>query len=354
MILKTILLTSSIFTAINPSLSDARASEPARTQLLNIAYGFLPAKALHIAADLKIADLLKDGPKTAEELASALSLDAKTLKRIMYALVGLNVFTLDLENRFGLTPLSELLLSNKEGSLRAAIAKENDEKRWQATGHLEFAIKTGKSPFQDLFNMNFYDYLKTDPRANEKFNAGMSNYSEIEHKNIPKAYDFSKVISVIDVGGGKGELLEKIIDQNPSIEATLFELPGAIESVKNDHIKSRFSLLAGSFFSEIPFKTDLIILKRVLHNWDDKEVIKIVENCKKALNPHGRILIIERLEQISNNSLGNDLLMLAMGGSARSRTEAEFHQLAQENDMEITKIIAVPETEMSIIELKVK
>ncbi|MBY0463301.1 MAG: methyltransferase domain-containing protein [Alphaproteobacteria bacterium] len=352
MSLKTLLLAAGIIAISISPYTGAQAAELPRTQLLNIAYGFLPARALHIVANLKIADLLKDSPKTADELASKLSVDAQVLNRVMAALVGLNVFTMDAENRFSLTPLSELLLSDEKNSLRAAIAKESDEKRWQATGHLEYALKTGESPFQDLFKMNFYAYLKTDPAANELFNEGMSNFSEIEHENIPSVFDFSKAATIIDIGGGRGELLEKILEKNPSINATLFELPDAIESVKKDNPTPKFSLKAGSFFVDIPLKADFIVLKRVLHNWNDEESIKILENCKNALNPDGKIIIIERLQQIGHHSLGNDLLMLAMGGSARSRTETEFHKLAKRIGMVVNKITVVPNTEMSIIELQ--
>lgn len=353
MFLKTLLLSAGIITATIPAYSTANTAELPRTQLLNIAYGFLPARALHIIANLKVADLLKDGPKTAEELASILGLNAQTLDHLMRALVGQNVFTLDAENRFGLTSLSELLLSDSKDSLRAAIAKESDEKRWQAIGHIEHALKTGKSPFYDLFKMDFYAYLKTDPAANDLFNAGMSNFSKIEHENIPAVLDLSKATSIVDIGGGKGELLEKILDKNPAIKATLFELAEAIESIKKDNPTPRFVLQAGNFFEDIPLKADRVLLKRVLHNWGDEESIKILKSCKNALNCDGKIIIIERLQQIGSDALSNDILTIGlMGGSARRRTEADFHHFAEQVGMKVGKIIAVPNTEMCIIELQ--
>ena len=124
-------------------------------------------------------------------------------------------------------------------------------------------------------------------------------YLYIEDKEI-KTYDFSNTKIILDIGGGTGSLLDKILTENKHIEkGVLFELPSVIENAQkfiiNKPTINRFQFISGNFFEEIPIKADTIIISRILHDWDDIKACMILKNAYNALTPNGKLLILETI-----------------------------------------------------------
>src|SRR5438552_2138871 len=109
--------------------------------------------------------------------------------------------------------------------------------------------------------------------------------------DILAAYDFGGVCHLMDVGGGSGELIGAVAKEYPRLRATVFDLPRCAETAK-EHLRragvsDRASFLEGDFFKAVPAVADAIILKSVIHDWDDARSGTILQNCRRALPENG-------------------------------------------------------------------
>jgi len=172
----------------------------------------------------------------------------------------------------------------------------------------------------------------------------MKEYGE-DYDDLLLLHDFNDTKIIMDVGGGSGHLLEKILIKNHQIkEAFLFDLPMIIEntqtSIKNDKIKSKIKFISGDFLNKIPIKVDTIVMSRVLHDWDDPKVLKILKNLNLSLKENGTLLLFEIIvPEDSNYDVGTTLnfnLLVCTGG--KERTLKEFHRLLNKSGFEISQI----------------
>ena len=100
---------------------------PPSAQLLEMIFGFMLSRSIAVAAQFKIADLLKDGAKTSDEMAQMIGAHPRSLYRLLRALAGAGIFAEAADGRFSLTPLGELLRSDAPESLRGFAATLADE-----------------------------------------------------------------------------------------------------------------------------------------------------------------------------------------------------------------------------------
>jgi hypothetical protein len=166
---------------------------------------------------------------------------------------------------------------------------------------------------------------------------------------VAESYDFSAFDTICDVGGGQGLLLKAILEKSPRSKGILFDM----ESVVNKHVLENAScmvdIVSGSFFDSIP-SADCMVLKTIIHDWNDDNAIKILTNCRKNLNPGGKIILVEQVveEPYTIMSLFYDLHMQVMLGGAE-RTEQEFKILFESAGLKLNRIIPT-KSPMKIIE----
>jgi SAM-dependent methyltransferase len=311
------------------------------------------SQAIYVAAKLGIADLLKDGPQSSTALATATRSDADSLFRLLRALSSVGVFSQVEKDCFALSRLAEALRSDVPGSLRTTVITIG-EIHYQACGELLYSVRTGFPAFNQVFGTNLFDYLQQNADAGDAFNRGMTNLSSMLAHAILVAYDFSGVSSIIDVGGGEGELLRRILEINPEMTGVVFDLPRAIES-KNPGLSDgeRCAYMAGDFFESVPKGADAYLLCGVLHDWNDDDAITVLRNCRRAMTKNGRILLVDMVVPNTNSASFSKLLdlnMLVMTGG-RERTKAEFRALLDAADYTLTRIIPTMAPQ-SVIEAK--
>jgi ubiquinone/menaquinone biosynthesis C-methylase UbiE len=159
------------------------------------------------------------------------------------------------------------------------------------------------------------------------------------------AYDFSRFSRVIDVGGGHGALLAAILAANPATRGILFDQPGVVagaEAVLGEAgVADRCEVVGGNFFENVPSGGDAYLLKAILHDWEDAEAQAIVATCRRAIDPEGRLLVLERLIQPPNEdpeAKFYDLHMMTVPGG-RERTEAEFATLLDAAGFRLTAVV---------------
>lgn len=215
------------WTEIKPLLRDRRLSarmaagpnegSPSAPVLFQMATGFWLSQAIYVAAKLGIADLLKDGPQSCLVLAASTHSDAASLYRLMRALSSVGIFTQLSSGHFALSDVAQSLRTDVHGSLTHMVITLG-EIHYQACGNLLHSVQTGSPAFDHMFGASLFDYLRQNIDAPDAFHRGMANVSSILAYAVLMAYDFAGISSIVDIGGGQGEFLEKILQLNPDIE----------------------------------------------------------------------------------------------------------------------------------------
>jgi hypothetical protein len=212
--------------------------------------------------------------------------------------------------------------------MRAGLGMVNSA-WWAAVGDLGRSVRTGECSFVLRHQQHFFSYLKENPADQQSFDAGMAENSRGSERAIARAYEFPPSSLVVDVGGGRGGLLRAILERHPGVRGRLFEQPQVVERVQAEGQRSlepRFSCEAGDFFDAVPAGGDIYLLKGVLHDFEDERCIRILENCRVALGPASKLLLIERLITRDNQphqAKTIDLLMMTLLGG-RERTASEW------------------------------
>ena len=333
----------------------AKAGVPPSVAMLQMISGFWISRAIYIVAKLGLADHLRDGHKTADELAAVTGTHAPSLYRVLRALASVGVFAEDDKSRFALTPLSETLRTDVPGSLRAFATVELGEEHYPAWGELLHSVKTGEIAFDHAFGMPVWKFFEQNPENAKTFNDAMTGLTLAVNDAVLSSYDFSSISKIVGVGGGHGSLIASILKINPQMKGVLFDAPpvigGAHDRIESEGIADRCEVIGGDFFQSVPAGGDAYILKWIIHDWDDERSVTILKNCHRAMTENGKLLLVEAVVPHGSEphfSKFIDLNMLVMTGG-RERTENEYRMLLEASGFKLTRIIPT-ESPMSVIE----
>jgi SAM-dependent methyltransferase len=318
--------------------------------MLNLLNGMWAARAIQTAAQLGIADLLVDGPRRVNELAEATGTHAPSLYRLLRALASLAIFTEMASGTFAQTELSETLRSGHAGSVRAMALMMGGVWEWNTWRELDYSVRTGQPAFDHVYGMDLWHYYRNEnPQAGKIFNEAMSDVSNVVCAVVPRFYDFSPFHTIIDVGGGRGTLLTALLNAFPHLRGLVFDLPHVIEQAREQiavaHLTGRCTVLGGDFFETVPSGADACLLKSVLHDWDDENCIRILKNCRRALQPGGRLLVIDAVigDEKSNGTFAKLLdVQMLIEQRGRERTAGEFQALLAAAGFSLNRVIRLP------------
>jgi len=307
---------------------------PAAQKIIQLLAGKCLAQAVSVAAELGIADLLTDAPKSVEEIAADTFTHAPSLYRLLRALANHGIFAEVEGLRFTLTPLARCLRSDAPDSTRNLARWTGSPLVWRALGELLHSVKTGGTGTQQAFGLTDpFAYFSERPEQLQVFHDCMTDISRLNTPAIIEAYDFGRFRKIVDVGGSHGMLLSAILRRYPGPRGIVFDLPDAIEraqpAIAAGGLAGRVETIAGNFFECVPAGADAYILKQVIHDWDDAPAVAILRNVRQAIQPDGKLLVIEFVVPRPNEpSLAKllDLNMLAVTGG-RERTEVEYRDL---------------------------
>lgn len=326
---------------------------PLVPQVMQMIWGFMVSQALHVAAKLAVFDALRDGPKTASELAEVTHSQELALRRLLRLLTAVDMLTEDDLGRFSATPLGDQLRSDHPQSARSYAVMYGEPFFWRAWGDLYETVKTGKPGFERVHGESFFDYLAKHPIDAAIFNAGMTSASNLDLAAILNAYDFSGFTKIVDVGGGHGALLRGILERYPNAAGVLCDLPSVVagaSEIEHSTVATRCELVGADMFQSVPAGGDAYILKRVIHDWSDAESTRILQNCRRAIAAKGKLLLIEAIVKPPNQPdpvklMDLNMLVLVTG---LERTEEEFRRLYASAGFRLTRV--VPAMRLSIIE----
>jgi len=324
---------------------------PAHLGIFQLLNGICVAGALAGLAQLAIPDLVEHGPKSADELAREVGADPRALYRLMRATASVGVLSEGPDGKFSETPMSAVLRSNANPRLRGFAIMHGTE--WHARGwaKLDYCVKTGKQAIEEVYGVPIFQFFEQRPEESQLFNQAMSDLSMLDSPAVAEAYSFSGIHSLVDVGGGHGLLLATILARNLHLKGTLYEVPHVVEGARNGPLKpvmDRCTLASGDMFSSVPAGADAYIMKHIIHDWPDDVCIKILKACRKAVNPGGKLLVVDNVILPGNDFASGkflDIQMLIFPGG-RERTEKEFRDLFAAAGWRLTRVIptAVPES----------
>ena len=331
------------------------ASAPPEVALTQIMFGALATQALYVPAKLGIADLLVDGPKSVEELATATGTHAPSLYRVMRAVASVGVFTEQDDRKFALNPVAETLRSDVPNSLRDLTIFMGEDWHWEVWGKTLFSVRTGKSVWAEKHGADVFGYFKTNPEAAGIFDRAMNSLTTLSIKPVTEGYDFSGIKMLIDIAGGRGRLLTAILEANPSVRGVLFDLPHVIEGARANvaatDAAERMEFATGDFFVSVPAGGDAYMMKHIIHDWDDERALTILRNIKQAMNRGARVLLVESVVPDGNApdlSKLMDIEMLVSPGG-KERTAKEYEDLFAQAGLRLTRILPT-KSAYSIIE----
>ncbi|MFI1824861.1 methyltransferase [Streptomyces sp. NPDC020412] len=344
-------------TADAKTADELAAGRPSAALVVAQAVGFLYPAALRAAAAAGVADHLVDGPRTPAELAAATGKDAGALHRVLRLLSTRGLFAEDDRGRFRLTPAGDALRSDAPVSARSAVLMLTDPTMWRPAGEMSRCLTDGGSAFDAIFGMPFFDHFARDAATAAVFHAGMASMSDAENAPIAAAYDFPDGARVVDVGGGYGGLLGEVLAAGPTLHGVLYDrahvLAGHRLATPPPHgadPQGRWETVEGDFFAAVP-TGDVLMLKRILHDWDDEQCVTVLRHCRAALSPGGRVLVIDAVIPPGNEPhQGKDLdLMMMASLTGRERTEADFAALLARAGLRLHRVHPTP-TVLSIVE----
>jgi hypothetical protein len=312
--------------------------------LLEMAMGAWVSQAIYVAAKLGIADVLSDGPKSCDEIAAVTRTPAPSLSRLLRALRSLGVIGTVQGGKFELRALGRPLRAKRPGSLRALVLTLG-ETHYEAWGALLHSVTTGAPAFPSVFGARLFEYLDQDRDAGDTFQEAMSEVSALVSQAVMLAYEFSGIHLLADIGGGCGQFLMTVLDAVPDMRGILLETPAVIaaatKKLASHPCRPRCALLPGNLLEAVPRGASAYLMSGVIHDWDDEHTIRILDNCRRAMAPDGKVLVVEMvLPSGAEPRLAAllDLNMLVMNGG-RERTEAEFRQLFDAAGLHVTRLI---------------
>jgi hypothetical protein len=293
--------------------------------------GATMTRAFAVAADLRIAETLADGPKDVAEIGRKVGADPATLHRLLRALASDGVFAEEGQGVFRNTAASELLC----GDGWPEFARLFGGVFYRAVGDLDEAVQQGDATFAKTFGTDFWSWLAAHPDERADFDRAMAGGKDRTAARLEEL-EWRDNEVVVDVGGGNGALLVELLQRRPQLRGIVVDL--AETERDESRLGERIEFVAGSFFEHVP-AGDTYILSAILHDWDDERAAAILRTIRSAAASHARLLVIDSVLQPENEPQGAkwlDLLMLVIGG--RERTEADWRALIEPCGFHIERI----------------
>jgi len=323
--------------------------------LLDLITGSMVTQAVHVAAELRVADLLADGPLTAAEIAERSGADADATYRVLRLLASHGVFAEQADHRFTLTELGAGLRADAPLSMRDLAMLLGHPEQWEDWGHLLSAARTGEPVLPKLRGMGGYEYLASNPEFAAVFESGMGSLSKLETEPILAAYDFTGFETVVDVFGGRGTLLAGILERAPKSRGVLADMRaeqlGAAEFFREAGLSQRTSIDTSGLFEKIPSGGDAYVLKHILHEWPQEQAVEILRNARSAVGAHGKLLLVEYVVPAGDEphlaKLIDLWLLILMGG--KERTAVEYADLLARTGFRLERVVDTA-SPVSIIE----
>jgi SAM-dependent methyltransferase len=301
-------------------------------RLVELIGGSWATQAIGVAARLGLADHMAAGLTQVDDLARACDCHPPALQRLLRGLAALGVLRPDEAGGWRLTMTGELLRHDAPLSL-SAHAQWWSQQVWGVWSDLMGSVRTGNSQREREHGHKGFDHLQGDAESAQLFHRAMVALTRLVAADLAGSPALPDEGVVMDLGGGHGELLAEVLRARPGLHGVLFDLDHAVAGAQAHlgaaGVAGRARVHAGDFFAALPGPVDVVLLKSVLHDWNDEASVRILRRAREALSPGGRVLVIERVmparvEDLPDHrtTVRSDLNMLVgLGGRERSVEE---------------------------------
>lgn len=316
--------------------------DSSRKDLMDKLVSYWKTQIIYSVVKLRVLDYIKSGKNTYHKLLEEINIPEQSLDMIIKVLI-LWQFITEEKGIFRVNYIGELLTEGYTESLKYAAIMWGEE-HYLVMAKLLDALKTYKPQFKEMYGNDFFQYLNRNIDKCDIYNRAMLEYS-IDYDEIINLYDFNNSKIILDIGGGSGALIFKILNKFKSInKGIVFDLPNIIENAKslsqNHEMLEKVEFVSGSFFNYMAIKVDTILMSRIIHDWDDLKVIEILRNAYNSLEDNGHLLIFETIvPERLNKNIGlilNFNLLVCVGG--KERTLKDFQCLLEKAKFKISRI----------------
>jgi hypothetical protein len=297
-------------------------------RMMQMLTGFWVTQIIGAVAGYSIADQLAKGPATAEQVAAIAGIDPTATFRLLRACASLGLVTFD-GLTFSATQLLGTLRANMPGSLHSLAIAFSAPGPWLSWGRFPQAVRTGGSQTVPALGTKLWDYYAQNPEEGGAFTSAMQGFTSGIAQEVARVVDTSTAKLVVDIGGASGTLVHSLLMANSQLRGIVLDLPDVVPSATAAAaalgLAERSKAFGGDFFTNVP-EADIYLLKHILHDWNDGESVRILKNCRQAMRPGGRVIVIERLlGEIGEPGWAplSDLNMMVML-TGRERTLAEY------------------------------
>ena len=298
--------------------------------------GLWKTQTIRAAVELGIFEAL---PTTEAELEQSLRLGDAAAPRMMRALTELGLVWRDGDEVHHLTDRGALLRRSHPLSLADAASHWGREAH-EAWSEAAWSLRTGQSGFGKRYGKEFFDWLAVRPEELESYHRAMSAYGKHDYQHLADSVDFGVHGSILDAGGGGGELSFALLRAFPNLKATVMDRPEVVNLAEvPDELAGRCRFVPGDLFRKWPVAAEAVVMARMLHDWPDDEALRILVRAREAMPAGGALYVVEMVLDDSSGAGGLlDLNMLVMTGGAE-RTEAQFGDLLTRAGFELLDVV---------------
>jgi acetylserotonin O-methyltransferase len=308
---------------------------PGPKPIIELIEAFRRSKVMFAALSLGVFDRLDGGPKGASQLAKELRLDSDALTRLVDACVGLKLVC---KSRSGYRnlPVASTYLCRTSAQTLAGYALYSNRVLYRLWGNLEDAVREGRDRWQQTFGNPgpIFDHLFRTEEAKREFLAGMHGYGILSSPRVVRAFDLGRFRQMVDLGGATGHLACAACEHYPKLRATVFDLPAVVEVgreyVSKTSVAKRIEFVAGDFFADELPSADLYSLGRIIHDWSEEKILRLLGKIHARLPAGGALLVAERLLDPDKAGPVSTLLQslnMLIATEGKERTAAEYRAL---------------------------
>ena len=321
-----------------------------RARVLALINASWTTQAISAAVQLGLPEGLIVGPQSVLALAQRTSCHAPSLLRLLQALASAGIVVQAEDGRFALTEMGALLSTDARGSL-AAWAEFCGTHSWTTWGRLADCVRSGQSVRKQAGHADAFQHLEEDQETASLFNRAMVSLTRSVAATVVDSVNFAGVQRIVDVGGGFGELLTAVLQAHPIMRGVLFDMAHATQAasvrLREAGVAERCEVVTGSFFDAVPMGADAYLLKSILHDWDDAHCALILGQCARAMPPHARLLIVERMmpehfsDSAHDQTIARSDLNMLIGPGGRERTHGQYRSLLNAAGLRPTDLLAL-------------
>jgi acetylserotonin O-methyltransferase len=306
--------------------------------IIDLIEAFRRSKTMFTAVSLGVFDLLEDKPRDVDAIAAELRTETHALERLLDACVGLKLLRRHVGAYENEQVASTYLCQNSRHALTGYILYSNDV-LFSLWSHLDDAVREGTPRWQQSFSIEggIFDHFFRTEEAKQTFIQGMHGLGLLSSPKVVEAFDLSRFGRLVDLGGATGHLAIAACERYPELKAVVFDLPQVIESALaqagQSTASNRIDVMAGDFFRDELPEADLFAISRILHDWAEHKIEKLLINIFNHLPSGGGILIAEKLlleDRTGPISAQLQSLNMLVCTEGKERTLGEYRRLLED------------------------